>query len=82
MKLLLYHSKAKLTDHVNEEGAGLLHRCGPFVEERKGSGGDSTKPLPRRDNDAIYQLVLEKAKTSGEVGGAWERSDIVGGLWW
>eukprot|EP00731_Ephydatia_muelleri_P035340 Em0115g8a len=67
MKLLLYHSKAKLTDHVNEEGAGLLHRCGPFMEERKGSGGDSTKPLPRRDNDATYQLVLEKAKTSGEL---------------
>ena len=41
MKLLLFHSKAKLTEHVNQEGAGLLHRCAPFFVESKGSGGDS-----------------------------------------
>ena len=68
MKLLLFHSKAKLTEHVNQEGAGLLHRCGPFFEESKGSSGSSTKPLIQVDNDTTYKLILEKAKTSGEVG--------------
>ena len=70
MKLLLYHSKTKLSDHVNNEGAGLLHRCGPFMEEKKG-GGESSRTPVYRDNDITYKLVLERAKTSGEVGVAW-----------
>ena len=70
MKLLLYHSKLKLSDHVNEEGVGLFHRCGPFFEEKKGSD-DTFKPPVKRENDATYKLMLDKAKTSQEVGVVW-----------